>query len=135
GGSRGDFVTVGPSGCLYATQSDRVIRVTKADGTCSLTPTNPAPVITLTPENVQPQPAQGTSVTFTAQLKNVASPKGVPVTLFVSGANPIAKLVRADATGKAIITYTGISSGADRAFASADLGTSTIFSNESQVTW
>src|SRR5205085_2444145 len=49
GGSRGDFVTVGPSGCLYATQTDRVIRVTKADGTCSLLPTSTAPVITLTP--------------------------------------------------------------------------------------
>ena len=38
GGSRGDFVAVGPGGCLYATQSERVIRITKADGTCSLQP-------------------------------------------------------------------------------------------------
>jgi LPXTG-motif cell wall-anchored protein len=30
GGSRGDFVTVGPDGSLYATQSDRVVRLTPA---------------------------------------------------------------------------------------------------------
>src|SRR5439155_24624273 len=34
GGSRGDFAAVGPDGCLYATQTDRVIKVTNADGTC-----------------------------------------------------------------------------------------------------
>src|SRR5205823_9357594 len=34
GGTRGDFVTVGPDGCLYATQSERVIKITKADGSC-----------------------------------------------------------------------------------------------------
>src|SRR5262249_47634801 len=27
GGSRGDFVTVGPDGCLYATQSDRIVKL------------------------------------------------------------------------------------------------------------
>jgi hypothetical protein len=49
GGSRGDFVTVGPDGCLYATQTDRILKVTNADGTCGapplgpLFPTNPAP--------------------------------------------------------------------------------------------
>ena len=135
GGSRGDFVTVGPSGCLYATQTDRVIRITKADGTCSLTPTNLAPQIALTPENVQPSPAQGTTATLTAQVKNAANLADIPVTLFVSGANSIARLARTDATGKATITYTGVFAGADQAFASADLSGSVIFSNTSQVTW
>src|SRR5439155_3826679 len=133
GGSRGDFATVGPSGCLFATQSDRVIKLTKADGTCSLTPTNPAPQLTLTPENVQPSPVQGTTVTFTAQLLNVASAADIPITLFVSGANPKAQLVRTDATGKATFTYTGIATGADTAFASAVVGGSTLFSNEAKV--
>ncbi len=47
GGSRGDFAAVGPDGCLYATQTDRVLKVTNADGTClppplgPLEPTNP----------------------------------------------------------------------------------------------
>ena len=34
GGTRGDFATVGPDSCLYATQTDRIIKVTNADGTC-----------------------------------------------------------------------------------------------------
>jgi hypothetical protein len=42
GGSRGDLSTVGPDGCLYATQTESVIKVTNADGTCSLAPPDPA---------------------------------------------------------------------------------------------
>ncbi len=34
GGTRGDFQTVGNDGCLYATQSDRVIRVANPNGGC-----------------------------------------------------------------------------------------------------
>ena len=47
GGSRGDFAAVGFDGCLYATQTDSVLKVTNADGTCEppplgpLTPTSP----------------------------------------------------------------------------------------------
>jgi sugar lactone lactonase YvrE len=33
-GSRGDLIAVGPDRCLYATQSDSVLRVSDADGTC-----------------------------------------------------------------------------------------------------
>ncbi|HWP53721.1 MAG TPA: Calx-beta domain-containing protein, partial [Pyrinomonadaceae bacterium] len=135
GGSRGDFVTVSPSGCLYATQSERVIRITKADGTCSLLPNSAAPQLALTPENVQPSPAQGATVTFTATLRNVASPANIPVSLFISGANPSLHLVNTDATGKAVFTYTGVATGTDRVFASADLGSSAISSNEAVVGW
>lgn len=48
GGTRGDFSAVGPDGCLYATQTDRIIKLTNADGSCippplgPLTPTTPA---------------------------------------------------------------------------------------------
>lgn len=41
GGSRGDFATVGPDSCLYATQTDRIIKVTNADGTCVPPPLGP----------------------------------------------------------------------------------------------
>jgi len=41
GGSRGDFAAVGFDGCLYATQTDRVIKVTNADGTCLPPPLGP----------------------------------------------------------------------------------------------
>ncbi|HEX8069805.1 MAG TPA: protease pro-enzyme activation domain-containing protein [Pyrinomonadaceae bacterium] len=134
-GSRGDFVTVGPTGCLYATQSERVIRLTNADGTCSLTPADVVPRLALTPENVQPSPAQGTTVTFTAQLKNVADPANVPVTLLVGGANPAPLLARTDAQGRATFTYTGQAVGTDQAVATVELDSTPIFSNESKVTW
>jgi len=46
GGTRGDFVTVGPDHCLYATQSAAVLKVTSMDGSCPFIPsiclTNPA---------------------------------------------------------------------------------------------
>ncbi len=48
GGSRGDFAAVGPDGCLYATQTDRILKVTNADGSClppplgPLSPTSPS---------------------------------------------------------------------------------------------
>lgn len=41
GGTRGDFAAVGPDGCLYATQTDRVLKVTNADGTCLPPPLGP----------------------------------------------------------------------------------------------
>ncbi len=63
GGTRGDFVTVGPDGCLYATQTDRVLQVTNADGTClepplgPLFPSNPVkPMRTATRLSVTPNP-------------------------------------------------------------------------------
>jgi RHS repeat-associated protein/uncharacterized repeat protein (TIGR01451 family) len=46
GGSRGDFATVGPDGCLYATQTSSVEKVTASDGSCPFIPSiclpNPA---------------------------------------------------------------------------------------------
>ena len=41
GGTRGDFVTVGADGCLYATQSTLVEKVTFSDGSCPFVPTTP----------------------------------------------------------------------------------------------
>ena len=41
GGTRGDFATVGFDGCLYATQTDRILKVTNADGTCVPPPLGP----------------------------------------------------------------------------------------------
>jgi sugar lactone lactonase YvrE len=43
GGTRGDFAAVDSHGCLYATQSDRIVRITAADGSCNLVPTTPGP--------------------------------------------------------------------------------------------
>jgi hypothetical protein len=41
GGTRGDFAAVGFDGCLYATQTDRIVKVTNADGTCKPPPLGP----------------------------------------------------------------------------------------------
>jgi hypothetical protein len=56
GGSRGDFVTVGPDGCLYATQSTSVEKVTASDGSCPFVPVIPPPTVTL---SFPPTPASG----------------------------------------------------------------------------
>ena len=38
GGSRGDFVAVDSHGCLYITQSSSIVRITGANGSCTLEP-------------------------------------------------------------------------------------------------
>jgi len=43
GGTRGDFVTVGPDGCLYATQTDRIEKLAPCFLTPSNSPTVPSP--------------------------------------------------------------------------------------------
>src|SRR5262249_16775269 len=135
GGTRGDFVTVGPDGCLYATQSERVIKVTKADGTCSLTPTAPFPQIVLTPSIVSPDPAQGTTATLTANLTNVANPAGVPINFVIAGPNAGLQMVTTDAGGSAALTYEGALTGTDAVIASAEVNGVLLHSNRSEVTW
>jgi uncharacterized repeat protein (TIGR01451 family) len=43
GASRGDFMTVGPDHCIYATLQDRVIKLGPATGTCNFVPAPGAP--------------------------------------------------------------------------------------------
>jgi hypothetical protein len=38
GGTRGDLIAVGDDGCLYATQTDAILRITNADGGCRAKP-------------------------------------------------------------------------------------------------
>jgi hypothetical protein len=46
-GSRGDFATIGPDGCLFVTQTDSIWRISSADGSCNLAPApKPAAVAT-----------------------------------------------------------------------------------------
>jgi hypothetical protein len=48
GGTRGDFSVVGYDGCIYATQTDRVVRIANIDGNCpDLYPTCPNKVPTV----------------------------------------------------------------------------------------
>jgi hypothetical protein len=41
GGTRGDFVATDSHGCLYATQTDRVVRIVPANGPCNLASSTP----------------------------------------------------------------------------------------------
>ena len=130
------FATVdilGPDGCLYAGMITTVYKITNADGSCPLNVNQPA--LALSPAVVAPNPAQGATQNFTAQLKNASVPAGTPVFFNVSGVNPMAKIVRADANGAASFSYTAINAGQDRISASIDIGTSTVPSNTTQVTW
>ena len=127
--------TIGPDGCLYAAASDTIFKLAPSAGPCSFAPTNPAPALDLSPTNVSPNPAQGTSATITATLRNVSQPLGTPITFVVNGANPRLKMVRADSNGKATLTYSGMFTGNDLVAAVATLDTAVPSSNVAQVTW
>ncbi len=135
GGSRGDFVTVGPDGCMYATQTDRVIKITNADGTCSFEPIAVAPAIALQPTALPSNPTQGSTVTLTAQLQNVPNPANVPVHLVVTGANPWIYAGSSDANGRVSFTLTGVESGVDQARAVFSPNGTALVSNVVNVQW
>jgi hypothetical protein len=135
GGSRGDFVTVGPDACMYAIQTDRVIKITNADGSCSFQPIAVAPAVALTPAVVAPNPTQGSSITLTAQLQNIANPVDVPVQLLVTGANPKVYAGATDANGRVTFTLTGVEPGEDRATAVISSNGTALPSNAVQVQW
>lgn len=128
-GTRGDFVTVGPDGCLYATQSEMVVELTNADGSCSLVPTTPVATLSLAP--LAASPHVGETQTLTATLANVTNPAGTGVTFTVTGANPQSVTVQAGADGRAAFTYGGKSAGVDTVVASA----AGLTSSAATVTW
>ncbi len=133
GGTRGDFSAVGPDGCLYATQSTTVAKVTNADGTCSFAPTTAVPILGLAPAT---QTAHvGTAVTLTATLTNVTTGSGHLVTFTVTGANPKVGTATTDSSGKATFTYTGISTGIDSVVATTNVNEQVVTSNTTKVTW
>jgi len=116
---------VGPDGCYYVGSHHVVYKLAPSSGGCTLTPTNPAPSLTLSPASVPTNPAQGSAQTFTATLKNAAALSGVPVLFQVDGANPQFKLARTDTTGQAALTYTALNSGTDTVIATASIAAAT----------
>jgi hypothetical protein len=136
GGSRGDFVAVGPDGCDYATQTDRVIRLSNADGSCpGLAPTSAEPSIRLTPSVASPSPTQGTQQTITATFENVNAPTGTPVQVVVMGPNYQILFARTSANDQATFTYTGTFTGLDVLRATATVDGQSVFSNPAQIRW
>ncbi len=135
GGSQGLYMKTGPDGCAYATQSDRIIRITALDGTCNFAASAASPTLSLSPSVVTPNPAQGTSATFTATLSNVNSPAGTSILISVTGANGQTRQARADASGRASFSYTALAPGLDTLVATTTIGNTTLTSNQAQVTW
>ena len=133
GGTRGDFSAVGPDGCLYATQSQTVARVTNADGTCSFAPTTVVPILRLTPATTT-VPLH-TAVTLTATLTNVTTGSGHVVTFTVTGANPQVGTATTNSSGIATFTYTGTNAGIDTVVATTTSGEQLVTSNSAKVTW
>ena len=135
GGSRGDFVTVGPDGCIYATQTDRIIRLTQADGTCNLAQTGVRPQLGLSPTAVAGSLPQGSSQTFTATLVHTNAPAGTIVHYAVLGANSTIGLTTVNAQGQATFTLHGLHPGEDTVSATASPGGTTVDSNAVTVEW
>ncbi len=125
----------GPDGCVYAAQGDGVFKITDSKGTCTYAAPSQPPALVLAPPAVSPDPAQGTSQTFTASFHFTSAPLGTPVIFQVTGANSQSSMVRTNANGQASFSYTGISPGVDTVSAAAQLGATNLSSNQAVITW
>lgn len=134
GGTRGDFVTVGPDGCLYATESRTIEEVSDASGNCSWTPTGVIPQIRVSPDR-GPAALVGTAIAFTATLTNVTVAKPVHITFIARGAFREKRTVVADADGAATVTFTGVAAGRTIVTATATAGKLHMQSNPGIVRW
>jgi Pro-kumamolisin, activation domain/Bacterial Ig-like domain (group 1)/Subtilase family len=126
---------VGPDGCLYISNGETIYKLTAANGTCGFTPTTAVPSIALTPAIVTPDPAQGTSISFTAKLIGVPPSANIPVRFKILGAHTQGRLVRTDGSGKATLVHTGLVAGQDVVTAEALVGNATLQSNTARVNW
>ncbi|HSZ14232.1 MAG TPA: hypothetical protein VK790_09370 [Solirubrobacteraceae bacterium] len=75
GGTRGDFVTVAPDGCLYATQSNSVLRVSGSGEACPF-----APITPFQPPAVEAPAAPGLVSETSADFKALVDPQGTATT-------------------------------------------------------
>jgi hypothetical protein len=122
-------IAVGPDGCLYVNELDKVLKVT---GSC----TGPSvPGIQLAATSGLPSPAAGSAVSFQAAFQNVSVPAGTPVEFVVSGANPQVKLVRSDASGHAAFSYSGVFPGSDSVVATATVNGTQLTSAPEAFRW
>ncbi len=127
--------TIGPDGCLYVNASDSVAKVAPANGACAFSATNPTPALALSPPAVQPNPTQGTVLSFAAQLHNASPTPGQYARFQVTGSNLALKVVPFNASGKATFNYTGSVLGTDTVYAHTVFNGNTMLSNPARVTW
>ena len=135
GGSGEIILNGGWDGCAYASNGDRIDRITAADGTCNFAGSSAGPTLSLTPLRVTPNPLQGSTQTFTATLQNASSQANIPVFFHVAGANRQDRMVRTDDNGQASLSYQSAFSGTDQVIASATVNDMALTSGQAQVTW
>jgi len=127
--------TIGPDGCLYTSGSSAIYRITPQIGPCRFRATNPSPALLLSPSEFVPQPTQGGSVTFAAQLSNAVPPAGMAVAFQSLGANEALGIVPLDASGRASFVHTGLAAGLDDVRARIVLNGAELLSNPARVLW
>jgi hypothetical protein len=125
---------VGPDGCLYAADEDRLLRVTGINARCTAAGGTPAPAIELTSGGPAPAPT-GAPVTFTARLVGFSAADGTPVRFDITGANPAAAVVHADAGGTATFTFSGPLTGGGTVQAFATDASTTVSSAPLGLRW
>ena len=139
GGTRGDYAILGPDGCLYATQSDAVVRVGGAAGTgleCDLAAAGEeAPFLVLSYTGTGAR-VGGAPQTVVARLtgRNVG---GRVVTFTRNGLNPGVVTATTSAGGIATMSYTGTAVGSDviTATAQPELGPSVAAERPVSIDW
>lgn len=134
GGGNGEM-TRGPDGCIYVSSDVNLLRLTDAAGTCGYTAAATAPVLSVSPGSIKPNPAQGSSQTFTATPHFGSIAAGTPILFTVAGVNPQVKMIRADASGQAAFSYAAINAGNDTLTASANVSGTRVSSPPVRVTW
>ncbi len=126
---------VGPDGCLYFSGLETILRLSKDDGECGFDAANAVPSLELAPGVVTPDPAQGTSVTFTATFRNIVVPAGTPVHVGVEGANAQIRSATTDAAGVATFDLVGAHAGDDRIIVTASVGDASYKSGTTRIRW
>ncbi len=114
--------SLGPDGCLYFADEDRILEVTGVNRRCTVgAAVDSGPRIALSGSEIS-APQTGSPVTFTAQLEGVEAAGGTAIRFLVTGANGQVKLLHADGAGRASFSYAGLFAGRDTVTASADVG-------------
>ena len=132
--SGANTLVTGPDGCIYAAEGTTIFRISDYSGGCSYSSTLGAPTLVLAPNTVTPNPAQGTSQSFTATLHYASVPDGTSELLGVTGANQ--RVYEADTKGGvATFSYSGVFPGVDTLTAEVNVNGSGVVSNQSVVTW
>jgi kumamolisin len=130
-----NYMVFGPDGCIYTSQLNTVYRITDTSGACSYATTLSSPTVVLSPTVVSPNPAQGSTETFTAALHYFNAPIGTPVSFEIVGPNAQFQIAHSDASGNATLSYVGRNTGNDIVTASASFAGGQAVSNSVYLSW